>query len=49
MSGEFKYFFLTMGNYDMVAIYEAPDDARGGTFQLTDRHAGKDAHAERVS
>jgi uncharacterized protein with GYD domain len=27
MSGEFKYFFLTMGDYDIVAIYEAPDDA----------------------
>ena len=27
MSGEFKSFYLTMGDYDMVAIYEAPDDA----------------------
>jgi len=24
---EFKSFFLTMGDYDIVAIYEAPDDA----------------------
>ena len=34
MSGEFKYFFLTMGNYDMVAIYEAPDDAVAARFSL---------------
>src|SRR6185369_9298654 len=27
LGGEFKLFFLTMGDYDMVAIYEAPDDA----------------------
>ena len=26
MGGEFKLFFLTMGDYDMVAIYEAPDE-----------------------
>ena len=27
MGGEFKAFYLTMGDYDSVAIYEAPDDA----------------------
>jgi uncharacterized protein with GYD domain len=34
MSGEFKFFFLTMGDYDMVAIYEAPDDAVAARFNL---------------
>src|ERR1700755_1365799 len=34
MSGEFKYFFLTMGDYDMVAIYEAPDDAVAARFSI---------------
>jgi uncharacterized protein with GYD domain len=34
MGGDFKQFFLTMGNYDMVAIYEAPDDAVAARFNL---------------
>src|ERR1700687_4590128 len=34
MSGEFKFFFLTMGHYDIVAIYEAPDDAVAARFNL---------------
>jgi len=34
MGGEFKYFFLTMGDYDIVAIYEAPDDAVAARFNL---------------
>jgi uncharacterized protein with GYD domain len=34
MSGEFKSFFLTMGDYDMVAIFEAPDDAVAARFSL---------------
>jgi uncharacterized protein with GYD domain len=34
MSGEFKAFYLTMGDYDMVAIYEAPDDAVAARFNL---------------
>src|SRR5882672_1109570 len=34
MSGEFKFFFLTMGDYDIVAIYEAPDDAVAARFNL---------------
>jgi uncharacterized protein with GYD domain len=34
MGGEFKTFFLTMGDYDMVAIYEAPDDAVAARFNL---------------
>jgi uncharacterized protein with GYD domain len=32
--GEFKSFFLTMGDYDIVAIYEAPDDAVAARFNL---------------
>ena len=34
MDGEFKSFFLTMGDYDMVAIYEAPDDVVAARFNL---------------
>lgn len=34
MSGEFKHVFLTMGEYDFVAIYEAPDDAVAARFNL---------------
>ncbi|HWW48602.1 MAG TPA: GYD domain-containing protein [Xanthobacteraceae bacterium] len=34
MDGEFKSFFLTMGDYDMVAVYEAPDDAVAARFVL---------------
>ena len=34
MSGEFKSFYLTMGDYDMVAIIEAPDDAVAARFSL---------------
>jgi uncharacterized protein with GYD domain len=34
MDGEFKSFFLTMGDYDVVAVYEAPDDAVAARFNL---------------
>ena len=34
VGGEFKLFFLTMGDYDIVAIYEAPDDAVAARFSL---------------
>jgi uncharacterized protein with GYD domain len=34
MSGEFKSFYLTMGDYDMVAIFEAPDDAQRPEAEL---------------
>lgn len=34
MGGEFRHFFLTMGEYDIVAIYEAPDDAVAARFSL---------------
>jgi uncharacterized protein with GYD domain len=34
MGGEFKSFFLTMGEYDFVAVYEAPDDAVAARFSL---------------
>ncbi|MBP1883446.1 GYD domain-containing protein [Sinorhizobium mexicanum] len=35
MGGSFKDFYLTMGEYDMVAICEAPDDAVAARFALT--------------
>ncbi|AWN43249.1 GYD domain-containing protein [Methylobacterium durans] len=34
MGGEFKHFFLTMGAYDIIAVYEAPDDAVAARFSL---------------
>jgi uncharacterized protein with GYD domain len=34
MGGEFRAFFLTMGSYDIVGIYEAPDDAIAARFAL---------------
>ena len=34
MGGDFKSFFMTMGDYDLVAIYEAPDDAVAARFTL---------------
>ncbi len=34
MGGAFKSFFMTMGDYDMVAVYEAPDDAVAARFTL---------------
>jgi uncharacterized protein with GYD domain len=34
LGGEFKHFYLTMGSYDMVAVYEAPDDTVAARFNL---------------
>lgn len=34
MGGEFKAIYMTMGDYDLVAIYEAPDDAVAARFTL---------------
>src|SRR5215472_3556818 len=34
MGGEFKSIYMTMGDYDLVAIYEAPDDAVAARFTL---------------
>lgn len=34
MGGEFKAVFLTMGDYDLVALYEAPDDAVAARFTI---------------
>lgn len=34
MGGEMKAFYLTMGTHDIVAIYEAPDDAIAARFTL---------------
>lgn len=34
MGGSFKAFYLTMGEYDMVAVCEAPDDAVLASFIL---------------
>jgi uncharacterized protein with GYD domain len=34
MGGEFRGFYMTMGDYDLVMIYEAPDDAVAARFTL---------------
>ncbi len=34
MGGEFKAFYMTMGPYDLVAVYDAPDDAVSARFTL---------------
>ena len=34
LGGEVKQFYLTMGNYDIVAITDFPDDATAATFVL---------------
>jgi len=34
MGGAFTSFFMTMGDYDLVAVYEAPDDAVAARFTL---------------
>ncbi len=34
MGGTFLSFYLTMGAYDMIAIYEASDDAVAARFTL---------------
>src|SRR3546814_20098778 len=34
MGGSIKSFFLTMGDFDIVAIYEAPDDAIASRFVI---------------
>ena len=34
MGGEFREFYMTMGDVDMVAVCEAPDDAVAASFAL---------------
>jgi uncharacterized protein with GYD domain len=34
MGGQFRSLYLTMGDYDLVAIYDAPDDAVAARFML---------------
>jgi uncharacterized protein with GYD domain len=34
MGGEIKAFYMTLGEYDIVAVYEAPDDAVAARFSL---------------
>ena len=34
MGGTFQNFFMTMGQYDLMLIYDAPDDAVSARFQL---------------
>jgi len=34
MGGEFKALYMTMGDYDLIIVYEAPDDAVAARFTL---------------
>src|SRR5271166_465864 len=34
MGGEFKSLYMTMGEYDLIAVYDAPDDAVVARFTL---------------
>ena len=34
MGGEFKSIYMTMGDFDMIAVYDAPDDAVAARFTL---------------
>jgi uncharacterized protein with GYD domain len=34
MGGEFRSLYMTMGDYDLVLVYEAPDDAVAARFTL---------------
>ena len=34
MGGEFKSLYMTMGDYDLIVIYDAPDDAVAARFTL---------------
>ncbi len=34
MGGQFRSFYMTMGEFDIVLIYEAPDDAVAARFTL---------------
>ena len=34
MGGQFRAFYMTMGEYDVVLVFEAPDDAIAARFAL---------------
>jgi len=34
MGGEFKSLYMLMGDYDLLVVYEAPDDAVAARFML---------------
>jgi uncharacterized protein with GYD domain len=34
MGGQFRSLYVTMGEYDLVVIYDAPDDAVAARFTL---------------
>jgi uncharacterized protein with GYD domain len=40
VGGEIRSFFMTMGKYDFVIVYDAPDDAAAARFTLTTAQGG---------
>src|SRR3546814_5271600 len=50
MGGSIKSFFLTMGDFDIVAIYEAPDDAIAARFVIrSEEHTSELQSLMRIS
>jgi uncharacterized protein with GYD domain len=37
MGGQLKSVYMTMGEYDLIMVYEAPDDAVAARFTLLRR------------
>jgi len=46
MGGQIRSVFMTMGDYDLVAVYEAPDDAVCARFTLM---LGRQGHVRTTS
>jgi uncharacterized protein with GYD domain len=46
MGGDIKQFYLTMGDYDLVAVAEAPDDAVMARFLMQLGMLGKAIQAQ---
>ena len=44
MGGQFRSVYMTMGAYDLVMIYDAPDDAVAARFTLMLGQARQCAH-----
>ena len=44
--GEFKHIFLTMGMYDLIAVYRGAGRRRRGALHHADRHARQCPHAD---
>src|SRR6202011_6014450 len=41
MGGKFTGVYMTMGEYDLIAVYDAPDDSVGARFTLVRPSLGR--------